>query len=175
MADSGIGGVLPAELRQQLILANEFVLLTRLGREADAEHLLGLGIEHLLRRDGVRWELSPVAAEWERLLYVDAVRPGFSAMAGFLGRHAGVIHGAESASAKLAGWVGLWRGRRLWEGNLVRERVLHDDRHVERVDQLATQLAASLLLPTGRSRGVRRNAAEARVRGSPSGTAWSQC
>jgi hypothetical protein len=76
-----------------------------------------------------------------------SIRP-YAAMVAFL-RRSRVTGGtspsaAEEAAGRLSEAIRHWVDQRLWSLNRVPELVVHDDRHVERVDHFATTLAAAL-------------------------------
>lgn len=77
----------------------------------------------------------------------DEARPlrGYPAGAELLERLAFDYDDAAELAGQLRKCVDSWIAQRLWSLNLVPEFVAHDDRHVERVDHLVTQLAGPLL------------------------------
>jgi hypothetical protein len=132
----------------RLQAASECVLLSRLRGVPAAEHTLAAHphIEPLLitASEG-GWALS------EHALTLRAWPPmdlpiGLPAMAHMLARHQERIPGAAEAAETLRSSVAHWLWQRLWAENRVRELVVHDERHTKRVDVLAVELVAPLLL-----------------------------
>ncbi len=95
---------------------------------------------------------SSLRAYYETLIAGMPDRPAHPATAAVLARHARSARiGAKEAkksgelSGALASCVQRWVDQRLWSLNLIPEIVVHDDRHVERVDGFLALLVAPLL------------------------------
>jgi hypothetical protein len=145
------------QAQDDLLAANECILLCSLGRSADADVVLGENPRldgELDRADG-RMSLTHAAAE--RRAEVGDEHPGvvLGAMARCLHRHRRWLTGAEEGAQEMQGLIQLWMEQRLWAENKVRELVVHDERHTRRVDLLATQLAFPLLVRSPPSLAVR--------------------
>jgi hypothetical protein len=107
------------------------------------------GLAGLLAVEGSQLVRSRLADNLKRLLAHDGPRP-YVAGAALLRSFASTTPGAEARQARhladlLTSSTDSWVVQRLWSLNLVAEMVLHDDRHVQRVDRLAMQLAEPLL------------------------------
>lgn len=108
--------------------------------DPDEGSLSTYGRELLVADDSGGYRVSRLA---DLLELAARTRPSivpYAAMADLLRRR-----GHRQDADKLEGLVQHWVDQRLWSLNCVPELVAHDDRHVERVDHLATQLAAPLL------------------------------
>jgi hypothetical protein len=84
--------------------------------------------------------LSRLASLYERSAFEQASITPYAASAKLLSRH-GWNFEAEELETLVLNWV----TQRLWSLNCVPELVAHDDRHVERVDHLVSQLVEPLL------------------------------
>ena len=95
---------------------------------------------------------SRVLDLYSRALADGSARRPYKAMVEFLEERAELNDDARlrKRAADLSTRIDHWVNQRLWSLNCVPELVVHDDRHVERVDHLATSLARHLIGKTVR-------------------------
>lgn len=94
--------------------------------------------------DGAAFQLRPETHVLRTEVALEPVPSALPAMARLL-EHAAAPGGAESRHLRLRENIAWWMDQRLWSENRVRELVVHDERHTQRVDLLAAQLVTPII------------------------------